>query len=57
MVGLNAVDVYGLDGAALQAVANRMCAPSPDEMAMPLDDSDVPDVHGMFVFRRVGPWA
>jgi hypothetical protein len=57
MAGLNAVDVYSLDAAKLQQVANRICAPSPDEMAMPLPDSDVPEVHGMFVFRKIGPWA
>jgi predicted TIM-barrel fold metal-dependent hydrolase len=57
MAGLNAIDVYGLDGAKLQQVANRICAPSPDEMATPLPDSDVPEVHGMFVFRKIGPWA
>jgi predicted TIM-barrel fold metal-dependent hydrolase len=57
MVGLNAVDAYGLDGAKLQEVANRICAPSPDEVSMPLNPIDVPEVHGMFAFRTKGPWA
>jgi predicted TIM-barrel fold metal-dependent hydrolase len=37
MVGQNAIDVYGLDSAALQGVANEIGAPTLDELARPID--------------------
>ena len=57
MVGLNGIRAYDLDHEKLQAVANRICAPSWDEVDTPLDAGDVPANHGMFAFRTRGPWA
>ena len=42
---------------AHQAAADLLNAPSPDEVTMPLADSDVPAAHGLFSFRTVGPWS
>jgi len=57
MVGLNGIKVYGLDQKELQQVANRICAPTAEEVANPLPQPDVPAHHGLFSFRTVGPWA
>jgi hypothetical protein len=57
MVGLKAIDVFNLDRDKLQQVANRICAPSYDEVNTPLPEADIPPNHGMFAFRREGPWA
>ena len=57
MVGLNAIEAYNLDADHLQKVANTISAPSYDEINTPLAEADIPPVHGMFVFRRHGPWA
>ena len=57
MVGLNGIRAYGLDQKELQQVANRICAPTVDEVANPLPQPDVPDHHGLFSFRTIGPWA
>ena len=55
MVGLNAVDVYGLDGEALAAVAARIGAPSAAELASPIDA--VPEGAAGFAFRSgSGTW-
>jgi predicted TIM-barrel fold metal-dependent hydrolase len=55
MVGLNAIDVYGLDRDHLQAVANRIQAPTKQSITEHLDT--IPDDPGMFAFRTVGPWG
>ena len=57
MVGLNGVRAYGLDQKELQQVANRICAPTVEEVADPLSEVEVPEHHGLFSFRTVGPWA
>jgi hypothetical protein len=57
MVGLNGIKVYDLDQAELQAVANRITAPTADEIANPLPNPDIPSHHGLFSFRTIGPWA
>ena len=57
MVGLNAIDVFNLDRDKLQQVANRISAPSYEEVNTPLPEADIPPNHGMFAFRREGPWA
>jgi predicted TIM-barrel fold metal-dependent hydrolase len=57
MLGLNGVRAYDLDHEALQKVANRICAPTYEEIKDELPESDVPSAHGLFAFRRVGPWS
>jgi predicted TIM-barrel fold metal-dependent hydrolase len=57
MLGLNGVRAYDLDLEALQKVANRITAPSYDEIKDELPENDVPAAHGLFAFRRVGPWS
>jgi predicted TIM-barrel fold metal-dependent hydrolase len=57
MAGINLAQVYGLPLDKLQDVANRIAAPSMDEIVTPLDDADIPEDHGMFAFRRIGAWA
>ena len=57
MLGLNGVRAYDLDLEALQKVANRITAPSYDEIKDELPADDVPAAHGLFAFRRVGPWS
>jgi predicted TIM-barrel fold metal-dependent hydrolase len=57
MVGLNGIRCYGLDQKELQAVANRISAPSAEEVTQPLDAADIPSAHGLFSFRSVGPWS
>ena len=56
MVGANGVKVYGLDGNALQSVADRIGAPSLDEIGTPLERVPDRDDVGRFSFRTVGPW-
>jgi predicted TIM-barrel fold metal-dependent hydrolase len=53
--GGTAVDVYGLDGRRLAAVAAAIGAPNAAELAEPLDA--VPAGASPFAFRTVGPWA
>jgi predicted TIM-barrel fold metal-dependent hydrolase len=55
IVGGTAVDVYGLDRAALQQVAADIGAPTYDEINSPLDA--VPVGASSFAFRTHGPWA
>jgi hypothetical protein len=43
MLGGNAIDVYGLDRAALATVAARISAPTPADLAGPPPDDLVPD--------------
>src|SRR5205807_925202 len=47
----------GQDQKGLQQIANRICAPPVDEVANPLSEVEVPEHHGLFSFRTVGPWA
>ena len=56
MVGQNAVDVFGLDAAALGAIAQAIDAPRLDELATPIDA--VPDVASVTAFRSgTGGWS
>ncbi len=55
MVGQNAVRAYGLDGDALAQVAERIGAPTCDELRAPVDT--IPDDGGLLAFRQVGAWA
>ena len=59
MIGGNACDVYGFDRKAMQEVANRITAPTFDEINTPLGD-DRPTVHGYTTFRqgrsKFGQW-
>jgi predicted TIM-barrel fold metal-dependent hydrolase len=56
MVGGNAVDVYGLDAEALQAIARDIDAPTLDELATPIDA--VPTVGSVTAFRAgAGGWS
>ena len=55
MLGGTAIDVYGLDGSALQRIALEIDAPSYTEIKQPLDV--IPSGASPFAFRTVGPWA
>jgi len=56
MVGGNAVDIYNLDGDALQAIARDIGAPTIDELAMPIDA--VPAGASATAFRSgAGGWS
>jgi predicted TIM-barrel fold metal-dependent hydrolase len=56
MVGGNAIDVYGLDGPALQEVAASIDAPSLDDLATPIDC--IPPEASVTAFRTgVGGWS
>jgi predicted TIM-barrel fold metal-dependent hydrolase len=55
MVGTNGVRVYGLDAGALQAVADRIGAPTLAELAEPIDE--IPKNGGVLSFRTIGPWG
>ena len=55
MVGENAIRVYGLDAGRLQAVADRIGAPTVDELDTPIDE--IPSDGGRLAFRTFGPWA
>src|SRR5213076_959558 len=57
MAVLNGTKVYGLNEKELRQVANRICAPTAEEIANPISEVEVPDHHGLFSFRTVGPWA
>ena len=50
MIGLNGVEVYGLDGDALHKVAQRINAPTVAEVQTPIDA--IPEGHGMWAFRQ-----
>jgi predicted TIM-barrel fold metal-dependent hydrolase len=56
MVSGNAIDVYGLDAAALRAVARDIDAPSLDHLATPIDE--VPEGASVTAFRAgAGGWS
>lgn len=56
MVGENAIDVYGLDRAALRAIAEAIDAPTLDELATPIDA--VPEGAAVTAFRSgEGGWS
>lgn len=55
MLGTNAIDVFGLDDAALHAVAERIGAPTPAELARPIDA--VPALASPTAFRTSGAWT
>lgn len=55
MAGENAARVYGLDLAALRAVAERIGAPGVRALTEPL--VEVPAAGSPFAFRTFGPWA
>ena len=55
MVSDTAIEVYGLDRAALQAVADRIGAPSLAQLTTPLET--IPADGGILSFRTFGPWA
>jgi hypothetical protein len=57
IVGGTAVDVYGLDGAALAAVAADIGAPTFAELSVPLEREAVPAGASPFAFRTLGPWS
>jgi predicted TIM-barrel fold metal-dependent hydrolase len=50
MVGLTGVNVYGLDGDALHQIAQRINAPTVEEIQTPIDE--IPPNHGMWAFRQ-----
>ena len=50
MIGLNGVEVYGLDGEELHKVAQRINAPTVAEVQTPIDA--IPEGHGMWAFRQ-----
>lgn len=52
ILGENAVRVFGLDHAALRAVADRI-GPTPEQLGKPLADEEFP-LHRGFAFRRFG---
>ena len=55
LCGGTATQVYGLDASRLAAVAAAIDAPTPAELAEPLEA--VPAGASPFAFRTVGPWA
>jgi predicted TIM-barrel fold metal-dependent hydrolase len=55
MLGLNGVDVYGLDGDHLHKLAQTINAPTVADVVTPIDA--VPASHGMWAFRQYGAFA
>ena len=57
VLGSNAVHAYRMDGEAIQEVANRIAAPTFEELSRPL--SELPDPHdrGHHSYRTFGFWA
>jgi predicted TIM-barrel fold metal-dependent hydrolase len=55
MIGGNAVEAYGLDGARLREVARAIGGPTLAELSRPIDA--IPDRHGFMTFRTRGPWS
>ena len=56
MVGQNAIDIYGLDGDALRAIAADIGAPTLEELATPIDA--VPEGASVTAFRSgAGGWS
>lgn len=56
-LGANAVNAYGLDAGALQAVANRIAAPTFEDLSQPLEDLPDPHDRGHHAYRTFGFWA
>jgi predicted TIM-barrel fold metal-dependent hydrolase len=54
MIGLNAIEVYGLDGRKLEDLAGRINAPDISTLAEPLVDYP-PEIRSL-AFRRQGTW-
>jgi predicted TIM-barrel fold metal-dependent hydrolase len=54
-LGETAISVYGFDRARLAVVAERIDAPSLEEILTPLDE--IPDRDYSLAFRTAGPWA
>ena len=57
LLGGNAVRAYGLDGAALHRVAERIAAPTLDELNRPLTELPDPHDRGHHSYRTFGFWA
>jgi hypothetical protein len=56
MVGQNAIEIYNLDAAALQAIAHDIGAPTLEELATPIDR--VPEGASITAFRSgAGGWG
>jgi predicted TIM-barrel fold metal-dependent hydrolase len=55
ILGGNAVRALGLDGDGLQRIADRINAPTLEELSQPIDA--VPENGGGLAFRTVGAWA
>lgn len=55
ILGLNAIDVFGLDRSALEAVAERV-GPTDAEVRAPIDETDLPEHRGL-AFREIGAYA
>jgi predicted TIM-barrel fold metal-dependent hydrolase len=55
MVGENAVRCYGFNRDRLQAIADRISAPTPQEIGEPVEE--VPEWKGIFSFRKIGAWG
>jgi len=52
MLGSNAAELYGFDLDKLQSLADEF-GPSPDEVAIPLQDDEFPEKAHTNAFRRV----
>jgi predicted TIM-barrel fold metal-dependent hydrolase len=57
MISDNGIELYGLDGEALRKVAERMSAPSLQDLGTPIDAIPANKHHWSLAFRRVGPWG
>jgi predicted TIM-barrel fold metal-dependent hydrolase len=55
MLGLNAIEVYGLDGDYLHDVAQKINAPTLAQIELPLEE--IPADGGLWAFRTVGAFA
>jgi hypothetical protein len=55
MVGQNAIDVFGLDGAYLADVAARIGAPTPAQLAVAPDPDTLPPNDGNGFIGQSGP--
>lgn len=55
MLGTTATRCFGFDAAALAAVAERVAAPTPAEISVPLEST--PEWTGSMAFRQIGPYG
>lgn len=55
MLSDNAIRCYGLDAAALRPIAERINAPTLDELATPPDS--IPELTASMAFRTIGPFG